>query len=49
MEKTIYTICVMNSEAKLETVFATVENLHETVTMLEERGFPVLTVTKRVN
>lgn len=48
MEKTIYTIQVMNSKAKLEEVYATEANLEHTLEMLEEGGFSVLVVSKRV-
>jgi hypothetical protein len=48
MEKQIYTIQVMNSKAKLEEVYATEENLEHTLEMLEEGGFSILVVSKRV-
>lgn len=48
MEKQIYTIQVMNSKAKLEEVYATEANLEHTLEMLEEGGFSILVVSKRV-
>lgn len=48
MEKQIYTIQVMNSKGKTEEIFATEANLEHTLKMLEEGGFPVLVVSKRI-